>query len=107
MLWILSFQPNAIKFFADFNHNLIEKVTKIMDYFSWEKIARCILQLYDNLKGVPEVQDHFSDIDALGQVNKLMNRHWIDEDINKMLERLLQYFEDNQMVFSSIDKLRN
>lgn len=30
--------------------SLIEKATKILDFFSWEKIARVVLMLFDNLK---------------------------------------------------------
>lgn len=96
MLWILSYNELALKYFQDFDLSLIERVIKIMDYFSWEKIARCILLLFDNLKGVPGCEDHFSDIDALSQVTKLMNRHWIDNDINKMLDSLYAYFDENQ-----------
>lgn len=29
---------------------IIEKVSKILDFFSWEKIVRIMLMLYDNLK---------------------------------------------------------
>ena len=96
MLWILSYNELALKYFQDFDLFLIERVIKIMDYFSWEKIARCILLLFDNLKGRPGCEDHFSDIDALSQVTKLMNRHWIDKDINKMLDSLYAYFDENQ-----------
>ena len=42
-----------------------------MDYFSKEKIARIMLLLFDNLKGVKEVDDHLSDIDALNIIIKL------------------------------------
>ena len=77
-MWILSYHQFAQRFFTDYKYNLIENVTKIMDYFSWEKIARCILLLFDNLKEVPECQDHFSDIDALALITRLMNRHWVD-----------------------------
>ena len=59
-----------------------------MDYFSKEKIARILLLLFDNLKGVKEVDDHLSDIDALSIIIKLQNRHWVDEDINSLLEKL-------------------
>jgi len=76
--------------------SILEKVVKILDYFSWEKIARGILLLFDNLKEVSGCQDHFSDIDALGQVTKLMNRHWIDKDITNKLNSLYTYFDENQ-----------
>ena len=62
--------------------------------------------LFDNLKDDPECQDHFSDIDATALIIKLQNRHWVDADINKLLESLWTYFDENSMVFSSIDKLK-
>ena len=66
-----------------------------MDYFSWEKIARVILLLIDNLKEIPGCQEHLSDIDACNLIEKLQNRHWVDQDINKMLAALREYFEEN------------
>lgn len=78
-----------------------------MDFFSKEKIARIMLMLFDNLKSVKQCEEHFSDIDALNLIEKLQNRHWVDEDIQKQLEMLHEYFEENQKTFSSIDKLRN
>jgi hypothetical protein len=41
---------------------------------------------FNNLKDIPVCQEHLSDIDALNMIIKLQNRHWVDEDINKMLE---------------------
>lgn len=54
-----------------------------MDFFSKEKIARIMLMLFDNLKSVKQCEEHFSDIDALNLIEKLQNRHWVDEDITK------------------------
>jgi hypothetical protein len=36
-----------------------------------------------------------------------MNRHWVDEDINKLLKTLYEYFDENQREFSSVEKFRN
>ena len=47
-----------------------------------------------------------SEIDALNLIVKLQNRHWVDDDINKMLEDLYGYFEENQKVYSSIEKFK-
>ena len=66
-----------------------------------------MLLLFDNVKDNEICQEHFSDIDALSLVTKLQNRHWVDEDINKLLEKLFEYFDENQKVFSSIEKLKN
>jgi hypothetical protein len=53
-LWILSYHDFTHKYFTDYTLAIIEKVSKILDYFSWEKIARITLMLFDNLKGVPD-----------------------------------------------------
>lgn len=105
-LWILSYHENCNQFFEDYSNSIIEKVSKVIDYFSWEKIVRIMLMLFDNLKTNTVCQDHLSDIDCLSIVLKLQNRHWVDEDINKLLEQLEEFFNENQQVFSSIDKLR-
>lgn len=106
MLWILSYHEFTHEFFEDYTLAIIEKVTKVMDYHSKEKIARIMLMLFDNLKDIPDCQDHLSEIDALNLIIKLQNRHWVDEDINKMLEDLFSYFEENQKVYSSIEKFK-
>jgi len=43
---------------------LIEKATKVLDFYSWEKIARILLQLFNNVKENPICQEHLADIDA-------------------------------------------
>ena len=105
-LWILSYHDFSLQYFEDYTIAIIEKVSKILDFFSWEKIVRIMLMLFDNLKKHPVCQDHLSDIDCSSIINKLLNRHWVDEDINKLLQALDEFFEENQQVFSSIDKLR-
>jgi V-type H+-transporting ATPase subunit H len=106
MLWILSYHEFTHEYYEDYTMSIIEKVTKVMDYHSKEKIARIMLMLFDNLKDIPDCQDHLSEIDALNLIVKLQNRHWVDEDINKMLEDLYGYFEENQKVYSSIEKFK-
>ena len=39
------------------------------------------------------LEEHLSDIDALSLIIKLQNRHWVDDDINKMLESMFNYFD--------------
>ena len=95
MLWILSYHDFTHKFFEDYTLAIIEKVSKILDYFSWEKIARITLMLIDNLKNISSCEEHLSDIDTLNLIFKLQNRHWVDKDINKMLDTLCEFFELN------------
>jgi hypothetical protein len=92
-LWILSYHEFSHPFFEDYTLALIEKAARILDFFSWEKISRITLMLFDNLKEEAGCQEHLSDIDALSLIIKLQNRHWVDEDINKMLETLYDYFD--------------
>lgn len=106
-LWILSYHERSLEFIADYNRGLIEKVSKILDQFSWEKIVRIMMMLFNNLKDHPVCQEHLSDIDCLNLVIKLQNRHWVDEDIHKVLETLFNYFDENQQEFSSMEKLKN
>ena len=54
MLWILSYHTFTHQYFEDYTLNIIEKVTKVMDYHSKEKIARIMLMLFDNLKDIPD-----------------------------------------------------
>lgn len=105
-LWILSYQEYSHEYFENYSNAIIEKVSTILDFFSWEKIVRIMLMFFDNLKENPICQEHLSDIDCLNLIIKLQNRHWVDEDINKLLDSLFEFFNENQQVFSSIDKLR-
>lgn len=105
-LWILSYQEFSHSYFEDYSLGIIEKVSKILDFFSWEKIVRIMLMLFDNLKENLVCQEHLSDIDCLNLLIKLQNRHWVDEDINKHLDTMFDFFNENQQVFSSVDKLR-
>lgn len=107
LCWVLSYRPETHVFFSDYRMGIIEKVSKILDYFNTEKIVRIMLMLFDNLKDFPDMQEHLSDIDALSILIKLKNKHWVDEDINILLKKLYEYFDENQQVYSSIDKLRN
>jgi hypothetical protein len=50
ILWILSYHEFAHKYFEDYTLAIIEKTSKVLDFFSWEKIARIMLMLFDNLK---------------------------------------------------------
>ena len=102
----MSYHEFSYELFEDYSSGVIEKVSKILDFFSWEKIVRIMLNLFGNLKHNAVCQEHLSDIDCLNLIIKLQNRHWVDEDINKQLDNLFEFFNENQQVFSSIDKLR-
>lgn len=81
ILWILSFNDFAAKYFEDDDMELLQKSAKILDYYSWEKITRILLMLFDNLKGNALCQDQMTEMDALSLITKLQNRHWVDQDI--------------------------
>lgn len=111
LLWILSFHGDeeghsSHHFFGDFNLEILEKTSKVLDFHNKEKIVRIFLKLVDNLKDVPVCEEHMSDIDAYALICKLENRYWVDPDVNKNLADLKQYFEEHQKEFSSIEKFK-
>ena len=56
-MWILSFHGFAQKYFEDDDREILLKTAKVLDFYSWEKIARILLMLFDNLKEIPACQD--------------------------------------------------
>lgn len=70
-LWILSYHKFALSHFSDFKLNVIEHVSKILDYFNKEKIVRIITKLFSNLKDDEVCLEHLSMINALNLVIKL------------------------------------
>ena len=106
-LWIVSYHPFSLRHFEDYSLELIERAVKVLDYFNKEKIVRVVLLLLDNLKQASEAcHEVLSDIGVLGTVIKLQNRHWVDPDINELLDRLFEYLDQNAKTFSSIDKFK-
>lgn len=105
-LWIVSYHHFAHKGFEDYRFNIIEKVSRILDYFNKEKIVRIILLLFDNLKDNEACLELLSDINAMNILTKLQNRHWVDKDITDLLESLYKHIDANYKVFSSITKFK-
>lgn len=70
-LWIISYHPFANKGFEDYRLEIIERVAKVLDYFSKEKIVRIILLLFDNLKNNEVCLEILSDINAVNIITKL------------------------------------
>lgn len=95
-----------MKAFEEYTLNIIERVSKVLDYFNKEKIVRIILLLFDNIKTNESCLELLSDINAMGIIIKLQNRHWVDKDINDLLDKLFDYIDQNYKVFSSIDKFK-
>jgi hypothetical protein len=46
-LWILSYHEFSFEHFGDFGLNIIELVSKVLDYFNKEKIVRIVCMLFD------------------------------------------------------------
>lgn len=46
-LWILSYHEFSYEHFGDFGLNVIELVSKVLDYFNKEKIVRIVCMLFD------------------------------------------------------------
>lgn len=106
-LWISSYHEFTLKRFEDYHLSIIEKAVKVLDYFNKEKVVRIVLLLLDNLKNASEgCHEIMSDIGVLNTVIKLQNRHWVDSDINDLLQKLFEFLDQNQKTFSSIDKFK-
>lgn len=106
-LWISSYHEFTLKRFEDFNLMIIERAVKILDYFNKEKVVRIILLLLDNLKDASGIcHEIMSDINLLGTVIKLQNRHWVDQDITALLEKLFEFLDKNEQSFSSFEKFK-
>ena len=105
-LWILSYNDFAMDGFTDFKLNIIEHVSKILDFFNKEKIVRIICMLFYNLKDNELCLEHLSMINALNLVIKLQNRPWVDQEIVQILEDLFKFFDMNYQEFSSFEKWR-
>lgn len=106
-LWIMSYHEFSLKFFEDYSLNIIERAVKVLDFFNKEKVVRIVLLLLDNLKTASEgCHEVMSDIGVLSLSIKLQNRHWVDNEINELLEKIFEFLDQNQKTFSSIDKFR-
>ena len=103
-LWILSYNKFTMDGFTDFSLNIIEDVSKILDFFNKEKIVRIICMLFLNLKDNELCLEHLSMINALNLVIKLQNRPWVDTRIVEILEELFKFFDQNYQEFSSFEK---
>ena len=92
-LWIISYHAFSSRGFEDPRLEIIERVAKVLDYFSKEKIVRIILLLYDNLKQNDECLEIMSDINAISIITKLQNRHWVDQEIHELLDKIFNYLD--------------
>lgn len=105
-LWILSYHDFALKYFESPTLDLIEKALKILDFFNKEKVVRVTLLLMENLAHYKGCLEIMSDLNGLELISKLQQRHWVDEDIKDLLEKLWETFDQNYEEFTSIDKFR-
>lgn len=103
-LWILSYHEFSLPYLADYALNIIELVTKVLDYFNKEKIVRIVCMLFENLKRDPECMECLSMVNVLNIVTKLQNRPWVDKDITDCLERLFKFFDQNYHEYSTFEK---
>lgn len=105
-LWVLSYHDFALKFFESPDLDLIEKCLKILDFFNKEKVVRITLLLMENLTHRKQCLEIMSDLNGLELIQKLQQRHWVDEDIKSLLEKLWEIYDENYEEFTSIDKFR-
>jgi hypothetical protein len=64
-MWIMSYHHYALPVFENFKLNAIEKVLKILDFFSKEKIVRIILLIFENLMRSDICLEIMSDIQSI------------------------------------------
>lgn len=105
-LWILSYHDFAINYFQNPDLDLIEKSIKILDFFNKEKVVRITLLLMENLTHQKLCLEIMCDLNGLELIQKLQQRHWVDEDIKDLLEKLWGIYDSNYEEFTSIDKFR-
>jgi V-type H+-transporting ATPase subunit H len=103
-LWVLSYHEYARPEFCDYDLNVLEYVSKILDYFNQEKIVRIVLMLFNNLKHDDNCLEQLSLINANSVVNKLLKKPWVDEAIKEELKNLEEFFQQNYQEFSSFEK---
>jgi V-type H+-transporting ATPase subunit H len=104
--WVFSYHDFAAKSFESPTLDLIEKCLKILDFFNKEKVVRVTLLLIENLWTNKKCLEILSDLNGLELICKLQQRHWVDEDIKDLLEKLWEKFDQNYEEFTSIDKFR-
>ena len=93
----MSYHDFSLKFFEDYSLNIIERAVKVLDFFNKEKVVRIVLLLLDNLKIASEgCHEIMSDIGVLNLTIKLQNRHWVDPDINELLDKIFEFLDQNQ-----------
>lgn len=62
--------------------------------------------LLDNLKNDPNCLELMSLCDCAQMVLKLQKKPWVDVEIEPLLEKLFEYFQENASDLSSMDKWR-
>jgi len=62
--------------------------------------------LFDNIKQSEVCLELMADINCQNLFTKLLNRHWVDKDINELLDKLYEYVDKNYKVFNSIEKFK-
>jgi hypothetical protein len=77
---------------------------KVLDFFNKEKLVRIVLLLLDSLSNSKLCLEILSDLSCLQIIEKLQQRHWVDEDIVKMLDNLWKLLDENYQEFTSIGK---
>lgn len=103
-LWIMSYHPECMKQFEIPENELIENVLKVLDFFNKEKVVRMTLLLLSTLKKSHGCLEIMSDLNTLELIEKLQQRHWVDEDIVDMLDKLWEILDENYQEFSSLEK---
>ena len=103
-LWILSYHDYARKDFEDLDQMLIEKLLKVLDYFTKEKVVRAFLLLFDSLSSSKKCLEIMSDLSCTEIFSRLQQRNWAEKESVEMLDNLWELLDQNYQEFTSIGK---
>ena len=92
-LWILSYHDYARKDFEDLDQMLIEKLLKVLDYFTKEKVVRAFLLLFDSLSSSKKCLEIMSDLSCTEIFSRLQQRNWAEKESVEMLDNLWELLD--------------
>lgn len=83
---------------------LIEKLLKVLDYFTKEKVVRAFLLLFDSLSSSKKCLEIMSDLSCTEIFSRLQQRNWAEKESVEMLDNLWELLDQNYQEFTSIGK---
>ena len=72
---------------------LIEKLLKVLDYFTKEKVVRAFLLLFDSLSSSKKCLEIMSDLSCTEFFSRLQQRNWAEKESVEMLDNLWELLD--------------